>query len=344
MERNNFSSLINKVNLLNTLGMKAIFTIEEIENIRSQSFINEVGTFTSNQFKVSASSSMIGFYTELFFEAVPDQFIDVAESDFDWQPGDRELPIIISRDYLALYNFGFAPSQGLPQFTPSTISRLSMDITVKSNTSRQVFTGSIVGFSDRINSVLVPQQFMDWANAKFGNASGGQKESSRLILSTDNAYSKELLDYLEDNNYEVSSGRLIGGQLAALIKTIIVVVGFVGFVIVLLSMLVFLLNFQLIISQASQDIRLLLQLGYKPKSISDLLIKRVGLLFGGILLLSFVALLILRAFMVNWFEGQGFSLDHSLSSWVYTTAILFSVFFLLINISTIRKKVNQLFS
>jgi len=63
--------LINKkVNIFNTLGATSAFTPEEIDTLLQQDFINGVGKFTPNKFKVSASSSMMGFYTELFFEAI----------------------------------------------------------------------------------------------------------------------------------------------------------------------------------------------------------------------------------------------------------------------------------
>jgi len=333
--------LINKkVSLLNTLGLKASFSKKEMEAINEESYILSVGQFTANRFKVSASSRSLGFYTELFFEAVPDEFLDI-DDDFDWEEGQEELPIIMSRDYLALYNFGFAPSQGLPQFTPSTIQRVTLDITLQGNNKREVFQGRLAGFSDRINSILVPQSFMDWANAKFG--SGKAKDISRLILATDNPYSQDLQNYLEDNGYEVSSGKLIGGQLAALLKSVIAVIGFIGFVIVLLSLLVFLLNFQLIISQANRDIQLLLQLGYPPKQISGLLIKRVLMLFGGILLVSIIALFIARYFMVGWFEAQGFYLPKGINPIVFLVALIVAGLFTFVNVTSIRKRVLALF-
>ena len=157
---------------------------------------------------------MLGFYTELFFESIPDEFVDVSNSRWQWSKGENEIPIILSRDYLALYNFGFAPSQGLPQFTPNTIGKLSMDVNISGNGLTQNFQGRIIGFSDRINSILVPQSFMNWANENFGETQ--KPQSSSLILKTNNPYSPELNDYLEQNKYEVSSGRLIGGQLTTL--------------------------------------------------------------------------------------------------------------------------------
>ena len=334
--------LINKkVNLFNTLGARSTFTSEEIEKLQGQDFIESVGIFVSNQFKVSASSRMLGFYTELFFESIPDEFIDVSNSRWQWSKGEIEVPIVLSRDYLALYNFGFAPSQGLPQFTPNTISKLSMDVNVSGNGIQKTFQGRIIGFSDRINSILVPQSFMDWANEQFGETQ--KPQSSRLILKTKNPYSSELSDYLEQNKYEVSSGRLIGGQLTTLLQNIISIVATIGVIIVLLSVLIFILNFQLIISQSKEDIRLLLQLGYKTSQISKVLIRYLNYLFGGVLLTTLLGLFLSRLWFVNWFGNQGFSVPNGLHFGVYLAIILFSVSFIVLNIQNIRKNVSRLF-
>ncbi len=334
--------LINKkVNLFNTLGARSTFSEEEINTLENQDFVESVGIFISNQFKVNASSQMLGFYTELFFESIPDEFIDVSNSRWQWTKGNIDIPIILSRDYLALYNFGFAPSQGLPQFTPNTISKLSMDVNVSGNGLRKTFQGRIVGFSDRINSILVPQSFMDWANENFGESQ--KPQSSRLILKTNNPYSSELSDFLKQNNYEVSSGRLIGGQLTTLLQNIISIVAFIGIIIVLLSVLIFILNFQLTISQSKEDIRLLLQLGYKSRQISKVLVRYLTYLFGGVLISTLIALFISRLWFVNWFGNQGFTIPGGLHVGVYIAILLFSASFIILNVKNIQKNVNRLF-
>ena len=334
--------LINKkINLFNTLGVRSTFTDEEIDNLKNQKFIEEVGVFISNQFKVSASSQMLGFYTELFFESVPDEFIDVSNSHWHWSLGDNEIPVILSRDYLALYNFGFAPSQGLPQFTPNTISKISLNVNISGNGLRKTLQGRIIGFSDRINSILVPQSFMTWANENFGETQNPQ--SSRVILRTNNPYSSELSDFLEQNKYEVSSGRLIGGQLTTLLQNIISMVAAIGIIIVLLSVLIFILNFQLIISQSKEDIRLLLQLGYKTKQISEVLTRNLAYLFLGVLVSTFIGLFLSRLWFVSWFGNQGFSVKSGLHIVVYIAILIFSALFVVLNVQNIRKNVSRLF-
>ncbi|RMG83389.1 MAG: FtsX-like permease family protein [Bacteroidetes bacterium] len=336
-----FIQINKKVSVFNTFGVKSTFTDEEIAEIESQPFVLSVGAFTPNRFKANASSKMMRFYTELFFEAVPDDFLDLDEPRFRWREGQAELPIILSRDYLALYNFGFAPSQGLPQFTANTIQKVSFDINVSGNGLRKTFEGRIVGFSDRINSVLVPYDFMTWANNAFG--SGQDAEPSRLILQVENPLSRELTDFIQEKGYEVSSGRLIGGQFSVLLKLAAGAIATIGFLLLLLSALVFLLNFQLVISRSAPEIRLLLQVGYKAAQISRVLVRNVAILFAGVLGAVLVAVFGARFFWVQWLSGQGFELPLALNGWVFLLLVLFSGVFLYVNFKNIDKNVRSLF-
>jgi len=334
--------LINKkVNIFNTLGASSAFTAEEIDTLAQQDFIDGIGKFTPNTFKVSASSSMMGFYTELFFEAVEDDYLDIHPRKFKWKDGQQEIPVIISRDYLALYNFGFAPSQGLPQFTQNTIKKVSVDITLKGRGLRQTFNGRIVGFSDRINSVLVPQNFMDWANNKFGNIN--KKSVSRLILATDNPYSPTLQQFLKDNNFEVASGKLIGGQVGMVINIVLGLVAFIGLIITILSLLVFMLNFELIISRSHTDIGLLMQLGYQPKQVSALLVQRLLRIFGAVLVAAFLLLLIGHFFLSKWLVSQSFTIPTELHWQVYVATLIIGGLFFVVNKQSINRKVRDLF-
>jgi hypothetical protein len=328
-----------KVSLFNTLGVKAVFDEEEIRKIREQPFVEDIGIFTANDFKAGAYSDMLGFYTEMFFESVPDQFLDIDEPKFRWSEGQKDVPVLISRDYLALYNFGFAPSQGLPQVTPSTIQRLKMDVRISGNGRQQTFGGKIVGFSDRINSILVPPAFMEWANKNFG---GGGQPPSRLILKVENPLSKELKSFLKENSYEESSGRLIGGQFGILLNLVLGIVMVLGMLILLLSVLVFILNFQLLIAQGAADIRLLLETGHFPRQVSNLLNRKLAFLFGGVILAVFGILIAARMGFVNYFENQGFALSAGLNFWVWAAGIGFSVLLLAINFINIRKSVLKL--
>lgn len=327
-----------KVNLFNTLGVKAGFSEAEIEALRTKPFIESVGKFTANDFRVGASSDMLGFYTELFFESVPADFLDVKEPAFRWSEGQNTIPVLISKDYLALYNFGFAPSQGLPQLTPSTVGKLNMEITVSGQGKKQSFNGKIVGFSDRINSILVPSEFLAWANTNFGSEPG---LASRLILKVSNPMAKEFQAFLKEKGYEVSAGRLIGSQFGVLLKIVLTILWSMGLLILALSLLVFVLNFQLMVAQSRPEIRLLLETGHYPKQIGQLLSKRFTIQLGLIILAVIGCLIGMRTWQIGYFAKQGFELNHGLDFKVWASTFVFCFFLLIINVLNIRRAVMR---
>ena len=340
----NYITINKPVSLANTFLGKSVFSeanIKEIENQSNTLGTEGVGIFTANRFKVGASSRMMGFYTELFFESIPESFIDVQDSKFRWYEGQNEIPIIMSKDYLALYNFGFALSQGLPQFTPSTISQVSVDITIRGKGREQVFAGRIIGFSERINSILVPERFMKYANDNFGDQP--DIGASRLLLKVKNPYDKNLTRFLEEKGYEISSGRLIGGRLTTILNAVISSVFVIGFLLMILSVIVFILNYQLIISKSAPDIRLLLQIGYRPSQITSVLRGSLMKLLGSVFFIIIIALIFTRYILLNWMETQGFELNVPYHSLVIFTGIALMLLITTINFFNIKKSVLQEF-
>lgn len=317
------------------------FTEAEIDSISQLSFIKKIGRFTPNNYKVSAQIKRLGFRTELFFESVPNEFVDIEDEKFQWETGQSEVPIMISKDYLALYNFGFAPSQGLPQLNAEAIKLVSLDIVIRGNGQQKIYRGRIAGFSERINSILVPQSFMDYTNKYFQDFQ--PKGSSRLMLLADNPYSNEFKNFLTKKGYELSSGKFIGGKMAAMITTLIAIVAIIGLLIVVLSVLVFVLNFQLIVSKSSRDISLMMQLGYKQNQIGDILKRNLTRMFGSVIVLTLLSFTIIRFLIINLFTEQGFNL--AFVHWiVILAALLFAGLFIFINFSNIKKSIQQLSS
>src|SRR5262245_60360930 len=68
---------INKRITDRNMGQVNLFTEAEIEELKKLPEVQEVGTLASNHFPVSASmGTSLGFYTQLFLEAVPERFMD----------------------------------------------------------------------------------------------------------------------------------------------------------------------------------------------------------------------------------------------------------------------------
>ncbi len=340
-EGDNYVTINKPVSLVNTFLGKSVFTPQNIQEIENQPFTEGVGAFTANRFKASASSKMMGFYTELFFESIPNDYLDVQDPRFRWFEGEAELPIIMSKDYLALYNFGFAISQGLPQFTPATIRQVSVEITLRGNGKEQVLNGRIIGFSDRINSILVPEKFMKWANNQFGDQLDAG--TSRILMKVKNPYDRQFTDFLKDKGYELSTGRLVGGRLSTILNAVISSVSIIGVILMILSIIVFVLNYQLIISKSAPDIRLLLQIGYRPSQITEILRGSLMRLLGIVFISVILALIAVRWGILQRITAQGFEIMTSYHLLVIGLGLVLMGLILMINFINIKKSVIEQF-
>ena len=117
--------------------------------------------------------------------------------DWKWDDNSQFIPMIVPNMFLDMYNFGFAASQNLPQLSQEIVMNLPLKITIQTPNGPMKIYGKVVGFSDRISSILVPQQFMDWANAKFGTDKNAKP--SRVVIKTKDAGDPLLVQYLKDH-------------------------------------------------------------------------------------------------------------------------------------------------
>lgn len=309
-----FIQINKKVNLFHSLGLEPTFSDEEIEAIRQQPAVQAVGPFYSNHFRVQARHEGLGFYTELFFEAVPNAFLDVRPSAFRWQEGQREVPVILSRDYLALYNFGFAPSHGLPALSSHTIKRFHMDLHLQGRGRTATFKARIVGLSDRINSILVPLDFLEWANAHFSESV--RKGPARLLLRVHNPADPKLHQWLQAQGYEVGAGRLVGEEVALAAQLVLGFILLMGLVILLLAAALFAAQLVLLAVKMRAQLARLYEQGYAPLLLQGVLAAhfRRNLLRAGMLALAFF--LLAYGLWASWIDGQGLSRQGGLQVWV----------------------------
>jgi hypothetical protein len=259
-----------KVNIAQTLGLsKGGFSEEEIEEITLQPFADQVSPFLSNQFPVSGyteNERFPDFYTELFFEAIPDEFIDVKSEEWIWDPEVGKIPVIIPQDYLNLYNFGFAPSQGLPQIPKGVLSMIDFKLRLRGQSGSDDYDGQIVGFSNRIHSILVPLDFLTWANDRYGYFE--KSNPSQLIMVSKDPTDPNIIRYLEEKGYDTIREKLKSSRMNIILKLIISFLVVVAAIIIGLAFLVFLLSLQLMISRSSEKIRRLNKIGFHYREIS----------------------------------------------------------------------------
>jgi hypothetical protein len=258
---------ITKVITNENMGKDNTFKDEELNEIRSQPGVTDAAPLIANQYRVKASAgTIIPFSTDLFLESIENDFIDTVPPAFTWQPGQLDVPIIFSSDFLELYNV-FAPAQDLPQLSDKTISSVNIILECYSPLGVQHFKGNIVALSDRINSVLVPKSFMEWSNQAFGGVS--KVNPSRIYIKTKDANNPQLLTFIENKNYHLNKDKTKFGRVKKVLQNIVSALGFFGILVILLALMLFSFYLQLMIARSRENLQLLLTLGYSPQWLSN---------------------------------------------------------------------------
>jgi hypothetical protein len=220
-----------KLSLFNSLKSDlSSFSEEEIMEISEKEFIEDVVTFTKNQFTAGVftpENHMIpGVYSDIFFEAVPDHYIDIRKRGWNWQNESDKVPVIVPKEYLNLYNFGYSISQGFPQVPASMVSKIDFYLKIKGQGKTKTLTAYIIGFSDRINSVLVPKSFLDWANENYGDQS--ISKPSRLMLVSKEPSNPELHQFLKSKKYETNQEKLKSSKINTLLRYLMYILSFIS--------------------------------------------------------------------------------------------------------------------
>ena len=294
-----------KISSMTTItGKSSAFTRPEVQDLESQEFVERLGMFTSSVFDVRASFRLdekTSFATEMFFESVPDEFVDVKSDEWNYEQGSREVPIILPRNYLDLYNFGYAQSRNMPKLSEGILSAISLKIEISGGGMRDDYEGRIVGFSSRLNTILVPQVFMDWANEYYAGTKA--KTPTRLIVEVNNPTDERITTYLQDNNYETDKDKLDASKQTFLLRIIVAIVMAVGLVISILAFYILMLSVYLLVEKNSTKLENLLLIGYSPSRVSmpyQLLTIGLNLL---VLVIAFVVMMIVRNVYLEMFQS-----------------------------------------
>lgn len=245
------------------------FSGSEIDDLSDQPFVTSVGKFTSTNYRVDASLSVNGIplmKTDFFFESVPDDFVDVSSSEWEYKPGDKRVPIILPRSYINMYNFGFAQTRSLPKISEGLLGMIDLGILIRGNGQEERFHGKVIGFSNRLNTILVPQSFMDWSNARF--APGEPTKSTRLIVQVGNPADERVTTYLEKKGYEVESDKLAAEKTTYFLRMVVSLVMIVGLVISVLSFYILMLSVYLLVQKNASKLENLLLIGYSPARVA----------------------------------------------------------------------------
>lgn len=324
------------------LGASSGFTSDEIEDLKEQDFVEELGSFTPSNFEVSASfraKGMASFSTEMFFESVPDNFVDVVTEEWTYSEGDKRIPIILPRNYLDLYNFGFAQSRNLPELSEGILGMVNLQITIGGNLG-DIYEGRIAGFSSRLNTILVPESFMKWANDRYGTE--GEGRPTRLIMRVKNPTDESIMTYLNQKDYVTDQDKLDASKTTFVLRVIVGIVMGVGAIICILSFYILMLSVYLLVQKNSDKLQNLLLIGYSTAKVSlPYQFLTVGLNIA-VFILAFIILVVVRNLYMSMFTEffPGVEPPALTATIVVGGALL--LFVSCMNVIVVRRKISSL--
>ena len=331
--------VINKILTNKTYGSTTMKE-EDIENLKKLPYIDAIGILTPSRFKsgIQSYSDRFPFYTDISFESVPAGFIDVNPKEWKWDTTDHFIPMIAPNMFLDIYNFQFSLSQNLPQLTQEIVKMIVFKVNIYTDKGLVSFNGRIVGFSDRISSLLVPQEFMDWANNKY--SINQNSKPSRVVIRTKDPGNPALVQYLKDNGLTTDADKTRFSKYRQIVNAIVNVSWITGAVMLLFALLVFTLFIQLTIASCKEEIQLLITLGASPVQLQNFLVKQF---FPPNIFISILALTIIS--VLQWEVHNLLEMEHIFVSpftsvFTFVSALVILAVLWIVNFYTIRKYIR----
>ena len=269
--RSDFLIVNKKIGTASTIsGSSNTFNQTEVDDLAQQPFVSRMGKFTNANYKADVSMRVNGVSVlnngEISFESIPDSFVDTPLRNWNYQPGEKTIPIILPRIYLTMYNFGFAQTHALPKLSDGLVGMIDFHIFVHGKHREAQFKGEVIGFSNRLSSILVPQAFMDWSNDTF--ASGETHAPTRLIVQVNNPSDPQFTKYLDQKGYEIENDKLNTEKTTYFLRLLVMMVVGVGLVISALSFYILMLSIYLLVQKNTHKLENLLLIGYRPAQVA----------------------------------------------------------------------------
>ena len=342
--KSDFVVLSKKVGTAQAISQRSLsFSPAEIENLAAQPFVDKVGQFMAAEFKVDASMRVDGkqvLNTELPLESVPDEFVDVSKDDWSFSEDSALVPIILPRSYITMYNFGFAQNRSLPKVSEGLVSLIDFDLHLRGKGQEAQYKGRVIGFSGRLNAILVPQSFMAMANQRF--APDAEPSPTRLMITTADLSGESITQFLEDNGYEAEDDRLNTEKTTFFLRLMITVVMAIGLVISLLSFYILMLSIYLLVQKNADKLQNLLLIGYRPSQVArPYQLLTIGLNVV-VLLLALVVVALVRSHYMRIVEVLFATTSRSSLLPAILLGLLLLVVVTLLNMAVIRRKIVRI--
>ena len=337
--------LQKKVTSASSLSLtKTDFSEKEILRMKIEPFVEDVKPVVSNNFRVWFETNdpyVPTFKSDVFIQAVSKDFLDVKSDKWNWNEGEKFVPMIMPRDFLVMLNT-FMNSSGIPQVSDELAMKLKFRLRISDGQKEEWVDTRIIGFTNEIASILVPENFMEYATKKFANGDPG-KITQIMVAGKEGEFGK-LENYMLEHGLESKNSQVVVSRLKSIIGTLFAVILVISIVAVFASGLVLIQYMQLLLSHNKYEVRTLLRLGMHPKTITYSFFRYFIAVFSIVLTFGFILFLVLKYFVDEIFQTGGIYLSYSISTFALITILVTFVIFAFASFRTANKEVLSLFN
>jgi len=303
-----------KVSNSGTLGLKATdFSEKEIKKIEDMKFIEEVQPVVSNNFKVMFGTKdplVPPFSTDAFVQTIDPKFLDVQTDKWNWKEGDEFVPVIMPRDLFVMLNT-FMSASGMTQVSDDLVMQINCEFKLSYNRKVEHLNCRVVGFTNQVSAILVPQSFMEYGTENFSD--GTPKKITQILISGKKNEFGLVEEMLEERGLESRQSQMVVGKLKSVVGTLFIVIMSISIIAVLVSGLVLIQFMQLLMSRNAYEVRTLMRIGHHPKKIIRKFFLYFVRIFGIIMAVGFGAFMILKFILDKVFASGGVNVDTSIT-------------------------------
>ncbi len=321
------------------------FVQDEIDEVEQQPFVNQVGSFTLAPYHVNADMGINGhriLSSELFIEAIPDEFLEIPENEWRYEEGQDVVPVILPRSYINMYNFGYAQTHSMPKVSDGLLGMIDLTLVMRGNGEEESFKGRVVSLSNRMSSILVPQAFMQWSMGKFAPES--ENKPTRLVVELTNPADKRITPFLEEKGYEMGADEESMQKTAHFLRLLIFIVVAIGVIVTILSVYILFLSIFLLIQKNEGKLQNLMLIGYSPSKVAQPYTLLAILLNGASLFIAIIAVLFIRRYYMDELLQLFPAIDEGSFLPTFIAGLLIFIVIATINTVLIRRKMQRIWN
>lgn len=322
---------------------KTDFSKREIERMIAETFIKDVKPVTSNNFDVSFQTDdplVPYFRTDVFIQTVDKNFLDVKTEKWHWKKGDAFVPIIMPREFLVMLNTFMSASE-MSQVSDDLAMQVKFKFKLWNNSKNreEKVDARIIGFTNEVSSILVPESFMEYGNKIYSD--GTEQKITQVMISGEESQFGLLEDMLTKKGLESKNAQVVTSRLKSVVGTLIIVVLGISIIAVFVSGLVLIQYMQLLMSRNLYEVRTLMRIGYHPKELIKSFFIYFIKIFGWVALIGIAFFFLFKYYLDRMFAEGGLYIDTRLT---YQSIGVLVLAYILFAVASFRSAKKEIFS